>query len=113
MEYLLIPAACLLATAKILIQGKFAKDKSRTPVDAIFFNGLIFLTGALLLWLLLPEGTSSRPALLTITTVTDRVMTTASTQQASTMAAFFCTGDRLLRSNRFIRNMSSRSCSKR
>ena len=53
MEYLLIPAACLLATAKILIQGKFAKDKSRTPVDAIFFNGLIFLTGALLLWLLL------------------------------------------------------------
>ena len=46
MEYLLIPLACFLAAAKILIQSKFAKDKSRTPVDAIFFNGISFLTGA-------------------------------------------------------------------
>ncbi len=53
MEYLLIPLACFLAAAKILIQSKFAKDKSRTPVDAIFFNGIIFLTGAVFLWLVL------------------------------------------------------------
>ncbi len=53
MEYLLIPLACVMAAAKILIQSKFAKDKSRTPVDAIFFNGVIFLTGAVLLWLML------------------------------------------------------------
>lgn len=53
MQYLLIPLTCLLAASKILIQSKFAKDKSRTPIDAIFFNGLIFLTGSAVLWLVL------------------------------------------------------------
>ena len=53
MEYLLIPLTCILASAKILIQSKFAKDKTRTPIDAIFFNGIIFLTGAVILWLVL------------------------------------------------------------
>ena len=53
MEYLLIPLTCILASVKILIQSKFAKDKTRTPLDAIFFNGIIFLTGAAVLWLVL------------------------------------------------------------
>ena len=53
MEYLLIPLTCILASTKILIQSKFAKDKTKTPLDAIFFNGIIFLTGAAVLWLVL------------------------------------------------------------
>ena len=49
MTVLLIAASWLLAATKVLAQGKFAKDMSKTPSDALLFNGLIFSTGAVIL----------------------------------------------------------------
>ena len=48
MKYLLIPLMCLLATSKITIQSKFSKGKSTDISDKFFYNGVVFLTSALL-----------------------------------------------------------------
>ena len=47
MVILLIAASWLLATTKVLSQGRFAKNMTKTPSDALLFNGLIFSTGAI------------------------------------------------------------------
>lgn len=39
---------CVLATAKVTLQGLFAKKNIRSFSDGIFFNGLIFFFSALL-----------------------------------------------------------------
>lgn len=49
MEILLIVASWVLAATKVLSQGRFAKNMAKTPSDALFFNGLIFSTGAVML----------------------------------------------------------------
>ena len=49
MQVLLIIATCLLASTKVLAQGRFAKNMTKTPSDALFFNGMIFCTGAVIL----------------------------------------------------------------
>lgn len=43
MKCLLIPVLCSLATSKVMIQGRFAKDMTKGIVDAVMFNCLIFL----------------------------------------------------------------------
>ena len=48
MELFLILPLCLLATAKVTVQGGFAKQNVKTAFDAIFFNGLIFLFSAVI-----------------------------------------------------------------
>lgn len=48
MTYLLIPLLCLLASAKVTLQSKFSKTKNEDISDNIFFNGIMFLTVALL-----------------------------------------------------------------
>lgn len=48
MAYLLIPLLCVLATLKITLQSKFSKTANNGISDNIFFNGVMFLTAALL-----------------------------------------------------------------
>jgi drug/metabolite transporter (DMT)-like permease len=48
MDLILILPLCLLATAKVMVQGGFAKQNVKTAFDAIFFNGLIFLFSAVI-----------------------------------------------------------------
>lgn len=44
----MILGLCLLATVKITIQGQFAKARTKSTYDAIFFNALIFFFAALI-----------------------------------------------------------------
>lgn len=64
MEYLLIPIVSILASAKVIIQSRFAKNMAKTPMDAIFFNGLIFSVGGILLSYRLVGGTVDSAALI-------------------------------------------------
>ncbi len=48
MKYLLIIPLCILAVSKVTVQGGFSKKNIRKPVDALFFNALIFLSVAVL-----------------------------------------------------------------
>ena len=48
MQILIILGLCLLATVKITIQGRFAKARTKSTYDAIFFNALIFFFAALI-----------------------------------------------------------------
>ncbi|MBO5021254.1 MAG: EamA family transporter [Clostridia bacterium] len=47
MNLIIILCLCLIATAKVTIQGFFAKTNVKTQADGIFFNGLIFFFTAL------------------------------------------------------------------
>lgn len=47
MYYLLIPLMCILASSKAMIQSRFAKNMTKTPVDALVFNGIVFVVTAL------------------------------------------------------------------
>lgn len=47
MNLIIILCLCLIATAKVTIQGFFAKKNVRTQADGVFFNGLIFFFTAL------------------------------------------------------------------
>ena len=49
MEYLLIPIMWILASAKVTFQSRFSKNDHPGASQSIFFNGLIFFTGALIL----------------------------------------------------------------
>ena len=48
LKYFLIPVLCILASSKVLIQSKFAKDCTKTPGDAVLFNGIIFVFSAII-----------------------------------------------------------------
>jgi len=48
MKYLLILILCLLATAKVLLQSRFAKNKTKYFSDSALFNGVMFGTMALI-----------------------------------------------------------------
>lgn len=47
MNFLVILILCILATAKVTLQGFFAKTNIKTVTDAILFNGLIFIFASL------------------------------------------------------------------
>ena len=47
-EIAIIASLCVLATAKVTVQGLFAKGNIKTTIDGIFFNGLIFAFAAAL-----------------------------------------------------------------
>ena len=47
MYYLFIPLMCILASSKAMIQSRFAKSMTKTPVDALVFNGIVFVVTAL------------------------------------------------------------------
>ena len=49
MEYLLIPLLWILAVTKVTLQSRFSKSNHSGRAQSIFFNGLIFLAGALIL----------------------------------------------------------------
>ena len=49
MEYLLIPLLWILAVTKVSLQSRFSKSSHSGKAQSIFFNGLIFLAGALIL----------------------------------------------------------------
>ena len=49
MEYLLIPLLCILASTKVTIQSRFSKTGHSGRIQSIFFNGIIFCVGALIL----------------------------------------------------------------
>ena len=42
MDIIIISILCLLATAKVTLQGSFAKKNIRSFSDGVFFNGAIF-----------------------------------------------------------------------
>lgn len=42
MDLLIILVLCIMATAKVTLQGNFAKKHVKTSLDSVFFNGLIF-----------------------------------------------------------------------
>lgn len=48
MPYLLIPLLSLCASAKVLIQSRFAKGHTKTAANALLYNGIVFLI--VLLW---------------------------------------------------------------
>ena len=48
MQYLIVVVLCTLATAKVLVQGAYAKGNIKRIEDATLFNGLIFFVAALL-----------------------------------------------------------------
>jgi len=48
MKYLIVVWLCTLATAKVTVQGVYAKKNIKTVGDATLFNGLIFFFAALL-----------------------------------------------------------------
>ncbi len=48
MKYLLILPLCILAVSKVTVQSDFSKKQVRKPVDALFFNALIFLSVAVI-----------------------------------------------------------------
>ena len=48
MRYLLIIPLCILAVSKVTLQSGFSKKNVQTPVDALFFNAMIFLSAAAL-----------------------------------------------------------------
>ena len=48
MKYLIVVWLCTLATAKVTVQGVYAKKNIKTAGDATLFNGLIFFFAALL-----------------------------------------------------------------
>lgn len=48
MKYLIVAGLCTLATAKVTVQGAYAKKNIKTVSDATLFNGLIFTFAALL-----------------------------------------------------------------
>lgn len=47
MHYLFIPLMCILASSKAMVQSRFAKSMTKTPVDALSFNGIVFVVSAL------------------------------------------------------------------
>lgn len=49
MEYLLIPVLWILAVTKVTLQSRFSKNDHTGKSQSIFFNGIIFLVGALIL----------------------------------------------------------------
>lgn len=48
MNLLLIVALCTLATLKVSLQSHFGKKELKAPSDPTFYNGLVFLSSALL-----------------------------------------------------------------
>ena len=49
MEYLLIPVLWILAVTKVTLQSRFSKNDHTGRAQSIFFNGLIFFVGSLIL----------------------------------------------------------------
>ncbi|MBE6583365.1 MAG: hypothetical protein E7649_00095 [Ruminococcaceae bacterium] len=56
MEYLLIPILWVLAAGKITLQSRFSKNDHSGRAQSIFFNGIIFSAGALILMPSLFDG---------------------------------------------------------
>lgn len=48
MEILIILCLCLLSTGKVTVQGGFAKKNVKNSLDAIVFNGMVFLAAVIL-----------------------------------------------------------------
>lgn len=48
MTLLLIPLLCILAASKVTLQSKFSKTQNVGIAENVFFNGIMFLTAALL-----------------------------------------------------------------
>lgn len=59
MKYLFIPLLCVLASAKVTLQSRFSKTGHRGVGDSIFYNGVMFLTVAILFspWLIVGGAT--------------------------------------------------------
>lgn len=57
MQYLLILAPCLLATAKMVIHGQFGKRNVKTLTDAAFFYFAIFFVASLIFAYRMPGAT--------------------------------------------------------
>lgn len=64
MEYLLIPVLWILAVTKVTLQSRFSKNDHTGKAQSIFFNGLIFLVGALMLSPSLFDGPISQKTLI-------------------------------------------------
>ncbi len=48
MQLIMIFGLCLLATSKVTIQGRFAKEKIKSTYDAVLFNAQVFFFAALI-----------------------------------------------------------------
>ena len=64
MEYLLIPILCLLAAGKVTLQSRFSKNDHSGRSQSIFFNGLIFSVGAIILLPSLLDGPINKYTLI-------------------------------------------------